>query len=79
MREKGLDRDDKDYAIEHGGYLADAAQAYLDERNRFDAASEIGSEEVQDSDSLSDHFSALREAIYEFRKRSKKALHHGGK
>lgn len=68
-----LERSDSDYAIEHGGYLADAAQAYLDEKNRFDAASEIGSEEVQDSDSLSDHFSALRDAIYEFRKRAKRA------
>lgn len=66
-------RTDKDYAIEHGGYLADAAQAYLDEKNRYDAAVAGYGDEIPDTDSLTDHHQALRSRIYEFRKRAQKA------
>jgi hypothetical protein len=61
------DRTDKDYAIEHAGYLADAAEDYLDARNRYE---QIGGPETGDDDLLSDHIGALRSAIYEFRKRA---------
>ena len=48
-------------AIEHGGYLADAAEQYLDERNEVD---------VGDQDSLNDHIRAFEDRAYEFRKRA---------
>lgn len=69
------ERSGKDYAIEHGGYLATAAQNYLEEKNRYDmAAAGLADEEVADSDSLADHHSALWSAIYEFRKRAERAV-----
>jgi len=60
----------KDRAVEHGGYLATAAETYLDARNKLDMA-EAGylDDEVPDTDALSDCHQALRSAIYEFRKR----------
>ena len=63
-------RTDKDYAIEHGGYLADAAEAYIDERNKYDALDQV---DVAEQDLLNDHFRALNSAIYEFRKRAKRS------
>lgn len=60
MREKAA------RAIEHGGYLADAVDHYLEERNKFDALEQA---DVGDQDSLNDHFRALRDCSYEFRKR----------
>lgn len=70
------ERTPKDYAIEHGRYLATAAQNYLDEKNRYDMAVAGYAEEnadVPNADSLSDHHQALRAAIYEFRKRADKS------
>lgn len=67
------ERDAKDYAIEYGGYLADAAQAYLEERNRYDMAVAGYGDEVPNVDSLTDHHQSLRSRIYEFRKRAAKA------
>lgn len=65
-------------AIEHGGYLATAAENYLNERNRYEIAvagySDEETTEVADADSLADHHQALRVAIYEFRKRAALAL-----
>ena len=56
-------RNDKDYAIEFGGYLATAAEAYM-------AA-------VNDSrphpDEVTDTHRALKSAVYEFRKRAQRA------
>jgi hypothetical protein len=71
-------RTPQDYAIEHGGYLADRAQQYLDARNRYDiavagyadaVAGYADEGEVPNSDELSDCHQALRSAIFEFRKR----------
>lgn len=70
-------RDFKDYAIAFGGYLASAAQAYLDEKNKYDMAVAgywDEAAEVPNTDSLSDHHAALRSAIYEFRKRAERAV-----
>lgn len=53
------ERDDKDFAIEFGGYLADAAEAY------------INCGVLQDN---ADAFRALASSIYEFRKRRDRAL-----
>jgi hypothetical protein len=57
----------KDYAIEHGGYLADAAEAYMQAINKYSAGEE-------DSDYLTDHWRALQNAIGEFRKRAIRAI-----
>lgn len=57
----------QDYAIEHGGYLADAVEHYLEERNKFDALDQV---DVGDQDSLNDHIRALRDTVHEFRKRA---------
>ena len=57
-------RNDVDYAIEFGRYLATAAEHYMAEQNRAAAA-----EETPDPD----YWSALESAIYEFRKRADRA------
>ena len=59
------ERSPADYAIEFGGYLADAAEWYLKRPTETDARS---ADEVEDVDR------GLRSAIYEFRKRAKVAL-----
>jgi len=56
-------RTPEQYAIEHGGYLADAAEAYMRAINKYSAGEE-------DSDYLSDHWRALQNAVGEFRKRA---------
>jgi hypothetical protein len=70
------DRTAKDYAIEHGGYLATAAETYLNAKNAYDmavAGYADENSEVPNSDELSDCHQALRVAIFEFRKRAEKA------
>ena len=62
-------RTPKDYAIEHGRYLADAAEHYLDAQNEYDEKSQKFGCDTADDDKLNDHFRALKSAIYEFRKR----------
>jgi hypothetical protein len=66
----------QDYAIEHGGYLADTAQAYLDAKNSYDmaVAGYADGDEAPSADELSDYHKALRARIYEFRKRAKLAV-----
>lgn len=57
-------RDDKDYAIEFGGYLARAAEHYL----------EVVNDPVRNGpDELSDAHRSLRSSIHEFRKRAARA------
>ncbi len=58
------DRSPKDYAIEFGRYLADAAEQFLVELNRAAVAEEMP---------CTDHWSALESAIHEFRKRALRA------
>lgn len=57
-------RSDSDYAIEFGRYLATAAENFMAEINRAAEAEE---------DPDSDCYSSLQDAIYEFRKRAKRA------
>lgn len=72
-----MTRTAKDYAIEHGGYLADAAELYMAARRSHDAlleAEETDPNRLQASaESLRDHWRALNEGIYEFRKRADRA------
>ena len=58
------ERTAKDTAIEFGGYLATAAEAFMAEQNR---AFETGN--MPDNEC----WSALQSAIYEFRKRAERA------
>lgn len=51
-------------AVEFAGYMATAAEGYMDEAN---AALDVGG--YKDPDSLIDTYRGLRSAIYEFRKR----------
>jgi hypothetical protein len=66
-------RTSQDYAIEHAGYLATAAENYLKVRNEYDQKAATDGCETADIDLLSDHFRALQSAIYEFRKRANRA------
>jgi len=70
------ERSEKDFAIENGDYLADAAEAYLNARNRYDIAVAGYADEdseVPNADELTDCHQALRVRIYEFRKRRDRA------
>jgi hypothetical protein len=58
--ERTVERDDKDYAIEHAGYLATAAENYAN----------VMCSRVTNADEISDAHRALRSAVYEFRKRA---------
>ena len=58
-----VERDAKDYAIEFGGYLADAAYDYAKTINEAQFNNAIEADEISDS------YRALQSAIYEFRKR----------
>lgn len=72
-----LGRDDKDFAIEFGEYLATAADDFLVALNHRDAAlrlSDFGAEQAAD-EALTDHWRALQDAVYEFRKRAARAGH----
>jgi hypothetical protein len=66
-------QDEYNRAIEHGRYLATAAETYLNEINRLAMAESGFSDEVPDVDALSDCHQALRVAIYEFRKRAERS------
>lgn len=63
------ERDDKDYAIEFGEYLAKAAEAFMKFMN--DTGVRINNPELQDS--MTDHWRGLQLRIYEFRKRATRA------
>lgn len=73
-------RTDKDYAIEHGGYLATAAEYFLAKLNDYYKAVERcdpdRDEEVIDNaqQEESDAWQGLNSAIYEFRKRAERAI-----
>lgn len=79
-------RTNEDYAIEHGRYLATAAEQFLSAVEKLDEAEIAKAEAVTSeeddgaeialrdaSESRSDHWQALRSAIYEFRKRADRA------
>lgn len=75
------ERTPKDYAIEHAGYLAVAAEdllTALDERDaivlRREESDDVEEDTVYDADvTLSENIRALRQYIYEFRKRRDRA------
>lgn len=72
-----LGRDDKDFAIEFGEYLATSVDDFLAALNHRDAAqrlSDFGAEQSAD-EALTDHWRALQSAVYEFRKRAARAGH----
>jgi hypothetical protein len=70
-------RTDKDYAIEHGGYLADTVELYIAARNAHDRLlenEETDPDRLQASaESLTDHWNALSRDVFEFRKRADRA------
>lgn len=68
-----LGRDDKDFAIEFGEYLATSAEHFMAQHNHYIAA--IGRKENPDGESISDAWRGLQSAIYEFRKRATRAGH----
>ncbi|MEI2429159.1 hypothetical protein RDV84_23295 [Lysobacter yananisis] len=81
-QEAARDRTPADYAIEHGGYLANSASRLLEARNDLDALvlrREQG-EEVDDYDMhvaeecVAEASSDLRSTIYEFEKRRDRAI-----
>jgi hypothetical protein len=59
-------RSDKDFAIEHAGYLADSAERLIALINQTPAGDDMSGVDAQDS------LRALRSAIHEFRKRAAK-------
>lgn len=71
-KEARLERTPQDYAIEHGGYLATAAESYMNAVQEFAKNEELG--DGGDPDIVSDCFRGLKDAIYEFRKRAEKAM-----
>ncbi len=62
------ERTPAEYAIEHGEYLAQSAEALLDFLNGLDE-----DDPFADHDSWADLTSGLRGSIYEFRKRATRA------
>lgn len=69
------ERTPADYAIEHGEYLATAAEDFQTAVNNYDSArdSEDDEEEERVSEARSDHWQSLSSAIHEFRKRAERA------
>lgn len=63
-----MPRDDKDYAIEFGRYLANAARTFMEAYNNADIAREKG--EDPNGDAMTDAWRGLDSAIYEFEKRA---------
>lgn len=61
------ERTDKDYAIEFGGYLANAAERFMQHHN------EKVYPTAENADVGVELWRGLKSAIYEFRKRAKKA------
>lgn len=75
--EHPVERDDKDYAIEFGEYLAKAAVQFMDAINASQAArmlSDFGAQ-TEAEEVETDAWKGLREAVYEFRKRATRAGH----
>ncbi len=72
-----LGRSDKDFAIEFGEYLATAADDFLDACNAVQSANMLSDFGAQQSASElhNDCWAALRDAVYEFRKRAARAGH----
>jgi hypothetical protein len=66
-----IERTPADYAIEHGSYLADAAEHFLNFLNTTSAFADMP--KGYDFDGLTDHRQALRLAIHDFRKRANRA------
>lgn len=70
-------RDDKDYAIEFGEYLAVAAKRFMDACDAVEAAqmlSDFGAATLAEPE-YSEAWSKLGEALYEFRKRAARSGH----
>jgi len=72
-----LGRTDKDFAIEFGEYLATAADDFMAAVNHHEAAQRLSDFDAEQAaaDALTDHWKALQEAVYEFRKRASRAGH----
>lgn len=68
-----LGRDDKDFAVEFGGYLANAAERLLVVHEDTVRAEALLGKEAVDYDAIGDARDSLTSAIYEFRKRAVKA------
>lgn len=68
-------RTDADYAIEFGEYLAVAAEHYLDVSGKYRDQVENGARHGIHPDHVSDAWSSLKSAVYEFRKRATRAGH----
>lgn len=80
------DRTDKDYAIEHAGYMADAVKHYLSLLDaEFEAAEAMEAADADDAEQKADNLrsieeevsearSVLRNRVYEFEKRRDRAL-----
>jgi hypothetical protein len=79
-------RTDEDYAIEHGRYLATAAEQFIESCDEFELATQAVEEGTDDEtddelkqaatnagETLSEHRLGLASAIYEFRKRADRA------
>lgn len=70
---------DADYAIEHAEYLAKDAESYIEAVNHY-LNTEDGEEEFSEDDvmsaaeRMSEHARGLRNSVYEFRKRAKRAI-----
>lgn len=68
------DRSPSDFAIEFGGYLATAAEQFLDKLNEHSAFADLAdSGETAALEELNDYRRGLRSAIYEFTKRAERA------
>jgi len=70
-------RDDNDYAIEFGEYLATAAEGFMEATNAVSAAqmlADFGAAQAAD-ETLTEAWKCLQSAIYEFRKRAARAGH----
>jgi hypothetical protein len=79
-------RNDADYALEHAGYLATAAERFIASVDQFDRAADAFEDDADDEtrddlkqavdtafEARCDHRNGLANAIYEFRKRAERA------
>jgi hypothetical protein len=72
-----MERDDKDYAIEFGEYLAKAAREFMEAHNDIQRAqmlSDFGAATEAEA-RVTEAWRSLEGAIYEFRKRATRAGH----
>lgn len=77
MKGPFMNRDDKDYAIEFGEYLATSADEFLQSCNALEASrmlSDFGAQTVAEQ-GHNDAWRHLTDAVYEFRKRAARAGH----